>query len=652
MKTKRRKMLGMLAVILALIMSTTAMASDITEEPEAPEETHTHKYTCEITIQPTKTAYGEKTYSCECGDIYTEEIAPLKLSNVRISDVTVGEGQISFKLIPYDDAATGIRVYRTVDSGEREEIAVLPHEETVYVDTDVESGKVYRYLTQTFNEVSESNLGTTGGYRYLDTPELTYTHDEKGMHFSWNAVEGATTYTLQKKVNSQWKTVTSGNITSYTDVTLNYGEKATYRLYANAIDASYIKADECTVTSNKFGTPTGLKAKNIEFKEVEISWKPVAGAQGYKIYRATSKNGTYKEIDNLSSTTVKAWFDKNLKLNQTYYYKVAAYGGKTYHWCDTIVSVTPKMTVPIMENVHSCTSNSITIKWQEVANANGYYVYRKTTSGSWKKIATVNGKSKVTYKDSKIKGKYIYAVCAYRQEGKTTYTSNKSTQLTAAALASPTIKSIKQVGTSAKVNVTWNSVKYADEYRIYQRAGSKGSWKLCKTVDSSKTSYTATIKPGTTYYWRIKPAMNKNDKVYVIGAYSANKSYSFSAPKFEYDILTSCSKTKKRDTVKIKITNKGSQTLEICSTDAALYDGLEQSSKNDRNLKLVSSTGKKLSSVKLNKSKSSTLYLKVVGNTTKFYSESILQLKLKYDGLYYVFYVYGDESLPEIYYIK
>ena len=45
-----------------------------TEEKEPEEEVHEHVYQDRVTKQPTCTEPGETTFSCECGDSYTEEI--------------------------------------------------------------------------------------------------------------------------------------------------------------------------------------------------------------------------------------------------------------------------------------------------------------------------------------------------------------------------------------------------------------------------------------------------------------------------------------------------------------------------------------------------------------------------------------------------
>ena len=43
------------------------------------------------------------------------------------------------------------------------------------------------------------------------------------------------------------------------------------------------------------------------------------------------------------------------------------------------------------------------LSWNKCAGADGYYVYRKTASGSWLRIATVTGNANVTYLDTAAK---------------------------------------------------------------------------------------------------------------------------------------------------------------------------------------------------------------------------------------------------------
>lgn len=60
--------------------------------------------------------------------------------------------------------------------------------------------------------------------------------------------------------------------------------------------------------------------------------------------------------------------------------------------------------------------DAVKITWKKVTNAKGYYVYRKLSGGSYKKIKTISSGSTVTYNDtsSLTEGKtYIYTVKAY-----------------------------------------------------------------------------------------------------------------------------------------------------------------------------------------------------------------------------------------------
>lgn len=59
--------------------------------------------------------------------------------------------------------------------------------------------------------------------------------------------------------------------------------------------------------------------------KINLKWDRMIGAQGYKIYRATKKNGKYTLIGIEKDEWDAVWTDKNIKSGQTYYYKVAAY---------------------------------------------------------------------------------------------------------------------------------------------------------------------------------------------------------------------------------------------------------------------------------------------------------------------------------------
>lgn len=69
------------------------------------------------------------------------------------------------------------------------------------------------------------------------------------------------------------------------------------------------------------GAVKNIKAVRSAKNAVRISWSKTAGAKGYEIYQASSKNGTYKKIAATTSTKYKI----KITSKKSVYYKVRAY---------------------------------------------------------------------------------------------------------------------------------------------------------------------------------------------------------------------------------------------------------------------------------------------------------------------------------------
>lgn len=65
-----------------------------------------------------------------------------------------------------------------------------------------------------------------------------------------------------------------------------------------------------------------VKVGGITKNAAKVSWSKVSGASGYEVYRATSKNGTYKKIKTTKTTSFR---DTKLASKHKYYYRVRAY---------------------------------------------------------------------------------------------------------------------------------------------------------------------------------------------------------------------------------------------------------------------------------------------------------------------------------------
>lgn len=167
---------------------------------------------------------------------------------------------------------------------------------------------------------------------------------------------------------------------------------------------------------------TGLKQLvSYAEKYISLSWKSVADANGYEIYRATSKNGKYKLVRTVTSAKYK---DKNLVAGKNYFYKVKSYklvnGIKVYGDFSYIKKMLTKSEAPSI-NIKKTTKTKAKLTWKKVSGAEDYEVYMKTgKNGKYKKVTTLNDK-KVVYTKSKLKKdtKYSFKVRAYRKVGNT-----------------------------------------------------------------------------------------------------------------------------------------------------------------------------------------------------------------------------------------
>lgn len=147
------------------------------------------------------------------------------------------------------------------------------------------------------------------------------------------------------------------------------------------------------------------------------------------------------------------------------------------------------------------------IKWNKVANADGYYVWRKASGKKWIKIATVKGIGKVSYIDKTVKKKdgvkYTYSIQAYNN-GKTS--GYIKTAEPVARMRAPSLSKPKANG-SGTMLVKWKKNAKADGY-VIQYSRSSDFKKNCKKerIRSGKTTQTTVsgLKKGKVQYVRIR----------------------------------------------------------------------------------------------------------------------------------------------------
>lgn len=179
-----------------------------------------------------------------------------------------------------------------------------------------------------------------------------------------------------------------------------------------------------TVKGTKPDQTVITKTQTWGYNAAKVSWDKVYGADGYRIYRAASKNGTYQYVTQISNGSTTSYVNTGLTTGKTYYYKVRAYrtvnGSKVFGTMAEAKSVKPVPRTAVISKV-TAGSKQAKVTWNKVNGASGYRLYYKTSQdGSWKYVTQIGQGSTTSYTQKGLKkGQTVYyKMRAYRTVGK------------------------------------------------------------------------------------------------------------------------------------------------------------------------------------------------------------------------------------------
>lgn len=282
--------------------------------------------------------------------------------------------------------------------------------------------------------------------------------------------------------------------------------------------------------------PKNLKAASADYNKIRLTWDKPPGAQGYQIYRTTSKNGSYTKIKTIYDGNIKTFDDTNLQTNTAYYYKIRSFGTvddkRSYSGQSEPVIGTPLLSAITGFKAVSNSYRSIKLSWSKVAGASGYQLFRSTSkNGTYKSFKTLTNGNTTSHvnKVGLTAGKtYYYKMRPYinisgkKVYGKT-YSVIKSAK-TKPATPTLTVSKYSSGKIKRKVRVKWSQVSEVTGYRISRSTSATKGFKRIKSP-----SYKATrsfidkgVKKNKTYYYKIRAYKKVNGKL-LYGSYSAVK---------------------------------------------------------------------------------------------------------------------------------
>jgi len=301
------------------------------------------------------------------------------------------------------------------------------------------------------------------------------------------------------------------------------------------------------------GAPTVTAARNPDSpaSSIIITWEAATGARGYILYRIT-ENGEEVIDCYVSGSNTYSYTDNNLSPGTKYNYKVIAYN-------DSKDSVTEADAITLLGaptlKVDSTTYNSITISWNSVTNADGYYVYSRPVLGGDYELVCETESTSFTHTGLTEDTGYYYYVIAYNALTLDNNIDNlQSSILTAMTKGPPPLPPESLTAsnpTSSSIYLEWSASAKAEGYKVFRSESPDGPYTIDTTYPIYSTSYTSYgLMGGTTYYYKVK-------------AYNGN------GEREEYSPVASATTTLDAPTLRVDSTTSNSVTISWTSVPGA-----------------------------------------------------------------------------------
>lgn len=203
-----------------------------------------------------------------------------------------------------------------------------------------------------------------------------------------------TTYDGKSKAPKVTVKYSNQTLASGTDYTVSYSNNkscgaATVRITGKGNYSGTVTKTFSIVPKKVTGMTSSRTTSSISLK-----WPKIAGAAVYKVYQASSPNGSYKKIKTVTSPNVTV---SKLTAGKKYYFKVVACGKKDGSYAGNSSTSFYTATAPKKVTLKSVSKSggTLTVKWGKVTGS-GYYLQYSTNSKFKSNVKTVKISSSST----------------------------------------------------------------------------------------------------------------------------------------------------------------------------------------------------------------------------------------------------------------
>lgn len=385
---------------------------------------------------------------------------------------------------------------------EKKQIIILELICTLFLATSCGSADVPEDPQQSIQS-QESNDSAV-----IDQPKVSLENQEQGVRITWNEVTCADGYYVYRKLEGEdyqrIANVTDSTVVEYLDreAAVDTTYLYTVRAYAGEQRSTY---EGVEITTAIWQPEVKVAYAN---NEMTVTWKQITGCEGYTVYRREEgKEENYSQLETIKDAGTTSYTDQNVVPGGIYIYAVRAFIGKDRSSYAGVTRAAIEEPVVTVKNV----AEGIEISWNEISEAEGYYVYRRKDGEKYEIIEQLTDPKLTSYVDSDFAAgeNYSYTVRAYIGDQKSSYSGVEiATELGRVTI---TLKNV-----SSGVQIEWNEVPAAEGYRVYKREENEEEYSLVNTItDVSIVSYTdQQVENGKTYYYSVRAFAGEEEGSY------------------------------------------------------------------------------------------------------------------------------------------
>ncbi len=417
-------------------------------------------------------------------------------TEIQPVDVAVYNAENGVQIVwEYGSQSEMFQIYRSQGEEAPILVAEVKGDITEYLDENVESGVLYKYIVTANSGETEIESQVTE-IMHMNVPEITCAfNNTQGIVFGWVRVAGATEYRLYKDgCKSPFATV-DGNTLSYTDMSVTHGKGHTYSVEACFKD--YVSYPSFRQSGIFVKAPVVISVSNGDGFTC-FKWEGPADADGYRVYKK-STDGSWELVTKTSGKAI-CIVDRNVKSGDECTYTVQAVKNGSISGYESLGKTGIYVSKPAINQLFNA-KDGLYLTWSKVAGATRYMVYRRDTiNTSWKLVYTGAN----TYlQDSRVANGVYFAYTVRAVSSLGNYSACDSKGTNTIVLKKPNLN----LGcTPDGIMLSWTKMPSATGYKIYRKAPNETSWRLIKTTKQSDNNYFVdkSVVQGKTYVYTIR----------------------------------------------------------------------------------------------------------------------------------------------------